>query len=154
MKYLKLFEDLKDHPLLDFFQDIGDEYDLKLSTNHYRVSIQISNVSKVKNTNPDILQIMSIMDSELIEFHRLNSARNKWTLNSMKGKYSQSEIDRVINDFDYGCTLSPQIQKIPLIQRIEEMTDYKFHRCSENGFLSKRETFNLSILFVEKSWSL
>lgn len=140
MKYLKLFES-QDHLLLDFFQDIRDEYDLKLSENHYRASIQISNVSRTKNTNPDILQIISIMDSELTAL--LNSC-----------DLCKDGLVKAIQDFklwdNWITNLNPIIRKIPLIQKIEEMTDYRFHRFSELGFIQKnRDTFDISFYFVE-----
>lgn len=137
MKYLKFFENLSDHPLLDFFQDIRDEYDVKSEENHYRIFVDIDNISKVSNTNPDIKQIVSIL-------HSLNNSVSKM------GKLTTDTYDTYdifLNHFNH------RMKSISLIQKIEDMTEYKFHRCSEIGFLNHKPTFKISILFVEKSWT-
>lgn len=137
MKYLKFFENLSDHPLLDFFQDIRDEYDVKSEENHYRIFVDIDNISKVSNTNPDIKQIVSIL-------HSLNNSVSKM------GKLKTNSYDTCDAFYDIFLNhFNHRMKSISLIQRIEDMTEYKFHRCSEIGFLDHhKSTFKLSLSFT------
>jgi len=128
MWHLKLFEKFQDHPILDFFQEIIDDYKIDLSIGGIRgddfvtsryddkshiVTIRINGISNDKYIpNNDISEIVSVLIT----------------------KKSSNRLD--------------SLKKLSLIKRIENTSEYKLFNFYTVGFKTKSKQFDIILDFI------
>jgi hypothetical protein len=127
VKHIKLFEKYQDHPILDFFNDIIDDYKIEVTEQNPRTEVHIQNIPKYKPIlNDDLKNIISILK----QYRPSQSRHDGW------GDRKRPIVDSYLRD-------------LPFIKRIEDTSGYSLIDFSTTGFFDYRENYGLWLIFIK-----